>query len=245
LDVRRRHQELRPLGFGVTEPPYEAHCPQGSVSRVSSMVKLSHHCYRFWCANGAFHHHNAAMALKGYHYLWTNPPPYDYPDLTLSGGAGAAVLRTAWAAAGQYAASGPPPRTACALRCRSLAPDRGGDCRRILQHQQLDDNAAAEVPEYRGSDHKGLGHGVISTGGQLRSKLKLVDAKLSALSLSAGGEIGIQWVMFLTGCPEKKSIQCGWGLSSSQMPRTAFPPANSRTAPRVLGIVIHIGRQQH
>jgi len=34
----------------------------------------------------------------------------------------------------------------------------------ILQHQQLDDNAAAEVPEYRGSDHKGLGHGVISTG---------------------------------------------------------------------------------
>jgi hypothetical protein len=44
---------------------------------------------------------------------------------------------------------------------------------------------------------------------QLRSKLKLVDAKLSALSLLAGGGIGIQWVMFLTGCPEKKSIQCG------------------------------------
>ena len=44
---------------------------------------------------------------------------------------------------------------------------------------------------------------------QLRSKLKLVNAKQSALSLSAGGGIGIQWVMFLTGCPEKKSIQCG------------------------------------
>ena len=87
--------------------------------------------------------------------------------------------------------------------------------------------------------------GVISTGGQLRSKLKLVDAKLSALSLLAGEGISIQWVMFLTGCPEKKSIQCGWGLSSAQMPRTAFPPANSRTGSRVLGIVIHIGRQQN
>jgi hypothetical protein len=101
--------------------------------------------------------------LKSYHYLCTNLPAYDYPSLYLSSGEDVAVLRTAWAAAGQYAASGPP-RTACALRRRSLAPDRGGDCRGILQHQQLDDNAAAEVPECRGSDHKGLGHGVISTG---------------------------------------------------------------------------------
>jgi hypothetical protein len=148
------------------------------------------------------------MALKGYQHLWTNLPPNDYPDFTLSGGAGVAVLRTAWAAAGQYAASGPP-RTACALRRRSHAPDRGGGCRGILQHRQLDDDAAAEVPEYRGSDHKCLGHGGHKHRSQLRSKLKLVDAKLSALSLSAGGGIGIQWVMFLTGCPEKKSIQCG------------------------------------
>jgi len=39
------------------------------------------------------------LALKGYHDLYTNLPPYDYPDLTLSGGAGVAVLRTAWAVA--------------------------------------------------------------------------------------------------------------------------------------------------
>jgi hypothetical protein len=127
------------------------------------MVKLSHHGSRFWCANGAHHHQNLVLALKSYHYLCTNLPAYDYPSLYLSSGEDVAVLRTAWAAAGQYAASGPP-RTACALRRRSLAPDRGGDCRGILQHQQLDDNAAAEVPECRGSDHKGLGHGVISTG---------------------------------------------------------------------------------
>jgi hypothetical protein len=105
-----------------------------------------------------------ALTLKRHHRLFTHLLPYDYPDFTLSSGEGVAVLRTAQATAGQYAESGPPPRTACALRCRSLAPDRGGDCRGILQHQQFDDNAAAEVPEYRGSDHKGLDHGVMSTG---------------------------------------------------------------------------------
>jgi hypothetical protein len=80
---------------------------------------------------------------------------------------------------------------------------------------------------------------------QLRSKLKLVDAKLSALSFLAGGGIGIQWVMFFTGCPEKKSIQCGWGPSLAQTPRIAFPSANSRTSSRALGIATHIGRQQN
>jgi len=153
-----QHWEWRSLGFGVTEPPYEAHCPEGGMSADSLMVKLSHHGYRFWCANGAFHHRTAVLALIGYHHLCTNLLTYDYPNLYLSSGEGAAVLRMARATAGQYAASEPPPRTACALRRRSLAPDRGGDCRGILQHQQLDDNAAAEVPEYRGSDHKGLGH---------------------------------------------------------------------------------------
>jgi hypothetical protein len=144
--------------------PYEVHYPQGGVGAVGYMVKPPHHGYCLWRDRyGRFHHQREELTLKRHHYLFTHRP-YDYPDFTLSGGAGAAVLRTAWAAAGQYAASGPPPRTACALRRRSLAPDRGGDCRRILQHQQLDDNAAAEVPEYRGSDHKGLGHGVISTG---------------------------------------------------------------------------------
>ena len=159
-----QHWEWRSLGFGVTEPPYEAHCPEGGMSADSLMVKLSHHDYRFWCANGAFHHQTAVLALIGYHHLCTDLLTYDYPNLYLSSGEGAAVLRMARATAGQYAASEPPPRTACALRCRSLAPDRGGDCRGILQHQQLDDHAAAEVPEYRGSDHKCLGHAVISTG---------------------------------------------------------------------------------
>ena len=133
-------------------------------SMVCYLVKPPHHGYRFWCANREFHHRYAVMALKGYHYLWTNPPPYDCPNFSLSSGEGVVVLRTAWAAAGQYAANGPPPPTACALRRRSLAPDRGGDCRGILQHQRLEDDAAAEAPEYRGSDHKGLAHGVISTG---------------------------------------------------------------------------------
>jgi hypothetical protein len=81
------------------------------------MVKLPHHDYRLSCANGSFYHHHAVKALKGYHYLWTNPPPYDCPYFSLSSDEGVAVLRTAWAAAGQHAASGPPPRAACALRC--------------------------------------------------------------------------------------------------------------------------------
>jgi hypothetical protein len=115
----------------------------------------------------------------------------------------------------------------------------------VLQRQQLGDRAAAEVPEYRGLDHNGVGHRGHTHRDQLRSKLKLVDAKLSALSLSAGGAIGIQWVMFLTGCPEKKSIQCGWGLSSTKMPRVAFPSANSRTSSPALGVATHIGRQQN
>src|SRR4051812_43829533 len=51
--------------------------------------------------------------------------------------------------------------------------------------------------------------------------------------------------MFLTGCPEKKSIQCGWGLSSAQMPRTVSPSAISRTGSFALGIAIYKSRQQH
>jgi hypothetical protein len=38
------------------------------------------------------------LALKRHHYLFTHPS-YNYPDFTLSGGAGVAVLRTARAAA--------------------------------------------------------------------------------------------------------------------------------------------------
>ena len=40
------------------------------------------------------------MELKGYQHLCTNLPPNDYPEFTLSGGAGVAVLRTARAGAG-------------------------------------------------------------------------------------------------------------------------------------------------
>jgi hypothetical protein len=75
------------------------------MSADSLMVKLSHHDYRFWCANGAFHHQTAVLALIGYHHLCTNLLTYDYPNLYLSSGEGAAVLHTAWVAAGQYAAA--------------------------------------------------------------------------------------------------------------------------------------------
>src|SRR4051794_24985720 len=57
--------------------------------------------------------------------------------------------------------------------------------------------------------------------------------------------MGIQWVTFLMGCPEKKSIQRGWGLSSVQMPRTVFPSAISRTGSFALGIAIYASCQQH
>jgi hypothetical protein len=39
------------------------------------------------------------LALKRHHRLFIHLLPYDYPDFTLSGGAGVAVLRTARAAA--------------------------------------------------------------------------------------------------------------------------------------------------
>jgi hypothetical protein len=46
-----------------------------------------------------FHHQSEALALIRHYRLFTHLLPYDYPDLTLSGGAGVAVLRTARAAA--------------------------------------------------------------------------------------------------------------------------------------------------
>ena len=45
------------------------------------------------------HHQGEALALVRHHRLFTHLLPYDYPDLTLSGEAGVAVLRTARAAA--------------------------------------------------------------------------------------------------------------------------------------------------
>jgi hypothetical protein len=121
---------------------------------------------------------------------------------------------------GRYAAAGPLRRTAC----------DGPPFRRF----SASSSAMARPLKCRNTHRD-----------QLRSKLKLVDAKLSILSLPTGGGIGIQWVMFLMSCPEKKSIQCGGGLSSAQMPRIAFSSANSRTSSPALGIATHIGRQQN
>jgi hypothetical protein len=59
---------------------------------VGSMVKLSHYGYRFRCAHGCLHHQGEALALKCGHHLRTHLLPYDYPDFSLSGGAGVAVL---------------------------------------------------------------------------------------------------------------------------------------------------------
>jgi hypothetical protein len=72
----------------------------GFAGAVGYMVKPPHHGYRLWQdAHGRFHHQGEALALQRHHYLFTHLLPYDYPDLTLSGGAGVAVLRTARAAA--------------------------------------------------------------------------------------------------------------------------------------------------
>jgi hypothetical protein len=92
----------RPHGFGVMGQPYEVHCPQGGVSGVSPMVKPPHHGYRLWRdMHGCLHHQGEALALKRHHRLFTHLLSYDYPDLTLSGEAGVAVLRTARAAVDQ------------------------------------------------------------------------------------------------------------------------------------------------
>src|SRR5687767_3963771 len=72
----------------------------GFVGTVGCMVKPPHHGYSVWRdRSGRFHHREEKLALKRHHYLFTHPLPYDYSDLTLSGGAGVAVLRTARAAA--------------------------------------------------------------------------------------------------------------------------------------------------
>ena len=105
------------------------------------MVKLSHHDYRFWCANGAFHHHNAVLTLKRHHNLCTNLPPLRLSKSS-SKSLPAQVVR-AWRCCAWLLVSMLPVGhrlgETCALRCRSLAPDRGGDCRGILQRQQLGD----------------------------------------------------------------------------------------------------------
>jgi hypothetical protein len=47
----------------------------------------------------SFRYQSEELALKRHQRLFTHLLPYDYPDLTLSGGAGVVVLRTARAAA--------------------------------------------------------------------------------------------------------------------------------------------------
>ena len=64
------------------------------------MVKPPRHGYRLWRdMHGCLHHQGEKLARKRHHRLLTHLLPYDYPDFTLSGGAGVAVLRTARAAA--------------------------------------------------------------------------------------------------------------------------------------------------
>ena len=71
----------------------------GFAGAVGYLVKPPHHSYCLWCAHGRLHHRGEALALKYHHYLFAHLLPYDYPDFTLSGRAGVAVLRTARAAA--------------------------------------------------------------------------------------------------------------------------------------------------
>jgi hypothetical protein len=72
----------------------------GFAGAVGYLVKPPHHGYSVWQdQSGRFHHRGEALVLKRHQCLFTHLLPYDYPDFTLSGGAGVAVLRTARAAA--------------------------------------------------------------------------------------------------------------------------------------------------
>jgi hypothetical protein len=72
----------------------------GFAGAVGYMVKPPHHGYRLYQdMYGCLHHRGETLALIRHHRLFTHLLPYDYPDLTLSGGAGVALLRTARAAA--------------------------------------------------------------------------------------------------------------------------------------------------
>jgi hypothetical protein len=72
----------------------------GFAGAVGYMVKPPHHGYCVWQdRTGRFHHRGEKLALIRHHRLFTHLLPHDYPDLTLSGGEGVSVLRTARAAA--------------------------------------------------------------------------------------------------------------------------------------------------
>jgi hypothetical protein len=72
----------------------------GFAGAVGYMVKPPYHGYSVWQdRSGRFHHRGEKLALKRHYRLFTHLLPYDYPDLTLSGEEGVAVLRTARAAA--------------------------------------------------------------------------------------------------------------------------------------------------
>jgi hypothetical protein len=71
----------------------------GFAGTVVYMVKPPYYGYLVWREmRGRLHYRGKALPLKRHHRLFTHPPN-DYPDLTLSGGAGVAVLRAARAAA--------------------------------------------------------------------------------------------------------------------------------------------------
>ena len=72
----------------------------GFAGAVGCMVKPPHHGYCLYQdRSGCLHHRGEKLALKRHYRLFTHLLPYDSPDLTLSGGEGVAVLRTARAAA--------------------------------------------------------------------------------------------------------------------------------------------------
>jgi hypothetical protein len=72
----------------------------GTRFMIKAISRKAYHDHRLWQdRHGCLHHRGEKLALKRHQYLFTHLLPYDYPDLTLSGGAGVAVLRTARAAA--------------------------------------------------------------------------------------------------------------------------------------------------
>jgi hypothetical protein len=72
----------------------------GFVDGAGYMVKPPHHGFRLYQdPGGSFHDKGEALTLKWHHYLFNRLLPYDYPNSTLFGGEGVAVLRTSRAAA--------------------------------------------------------------------------------------------------------------------------------------------------
>ena len=71
-----QHRELRSLGFGVTEPPYEAPLPRGWCEHGQPHGSDVLHGYRVWRdARGCFYRQGEALALKCGRHLRTHLLP--------------------------------------------------------------------------------------------------------------------------------------------------------------------------